>query len=163
MSPHDHSSDLPHDSVNADETRPDEIRMKIQALVDNELPESEIEPTIEAIQGSYEYRTEYAELLRLKKRLGSGPAPRPSEDWLEKAERRISRRVSSGLGTLLFIGSYVVLLAYAIYTLFRDPEVPLIVSVLTVTGVVGFVVLLGNAIADRVRESRTDKYRGIIR
>lgn len=141
----------------------DDVRMKIQALADNELPESEIEPTLEAIQGSYEYRTEYAELLKLRRQLGRGPAPPVSQDWVERAEKRISRRLSRGLGMLLFVGSYAVLLGYAVLTMFRDPDVPLIVSVLMVTAVVGFVVLLGNAIADRVRESKTDKYRGIIR
>jgi hypothetical protein len=137
--------------------------MKIQALVDNELPESEIEPTIEAIQGSYEYRAEYAELLKLRKKLSSGAVPPPSQDWLREAEKKVSRRIGRGLGTVLFLGSYVILLGYAVFTMFRDPSVPIIVSVLILSGIVGFVVLLGNAIADRVRESKTDKYRGIIR
>lgn len=141
----------------------DDIRVKIQALVDNELPESEIEPTMDAIQGSYEYRQKYVDLLKLRKQLGPGPAVRVSEDWLAKAERRISRKIGRGVGTILFIGSYVLLLGYAIFTMFGDPGVPLMVSVLTTASIVGFVVLLGNAIADRVRESRTDKYRGVIR
>lgn len=153
MSPHDQGNNVPAD----------EIRMKIQALVDNELPESEIEPTIEAIQGSYEYRAEYAELLKLRKKLSSGAVPPPSQDWLREAEKKVSRRIGRGLGTVLFLGSYVILLGYAVFTMFRDPSVPIIVSVLILSGIVGFVVLLGNAIADRVRESKTDKYRGIIR
>lgn len=142
---------------------PDEIALKIQALADNELPEQEIDAVLDAIQGSYEYRQEYADLLKLRRRLGTGPAPRVSEDWLARAERRISRRVSRGVGTLLFTGSYLVLLGYALFTLFRDPSVPLMVAVLVTAGVGGAVVLLTSAIADRVRERKTDKYREIIR
>jgi hypothetical protein len=153
MSSHDPIDDLPMD----------EILVKIQALADNELPESEIDSVLDAIQGSYEYREEYAALLKLRRSLGAGPAGRPSEDWLAKAERKISRRLSRGIGTLLFIGSTVVLLGYATVSLFRDPDVPLIVSVLTAGGAVGVAVLLASAIADRVRERKTDKYRGIMR
>ena len=141
----------------------DEIRLKIQALADNELPEEEIEPTLDLIQGSYEYRREYAELLRLKRHLNAQPIPPVTEEWIERAERRISRRISRGTGTVLFVGSYLVLLGYAIFTMFRDPEVPLIVAVLVSTVVLGAGVLLGSAIADRVRERKTDKYREIIR
>ena len=141
----------------------DEIRFKIQALADNELPEEEIEPTLDLIQGSYEYRREYAELLRLKRHLNAQPIPPVTEEWIERAERRISRRISRGTGTVLFVGSYLVLLGYAIFTMFRDPEVPLIVAVLVSAVVLGAGVLLGSAIADRVRERKTDKYREIIR
>lgn len=141
----------------------DEVRLKIQALADNELPEEEIEPTLDLIQGSYEYRREYAELLRLKRHLNDQPIPPVTEEWIERAERRISRRISRGAGTLLFVGSYLVLLGYAIFTMFRDPGVPLIVAVLVSAVVLGAGVLLGSAIADRVRERRTDKYREIIR
>ena len=141
----------------------DEIRFKIQALADNELPEEEIEPTLDLIQGSYEYRREYAELLRLKRHLNAQPIPPVTEEWIERAERRISRRISRGAGTVLFVGSYLVLLGYAIFTMFRDPEVPLIVAVLVSAVVLGAGVLLGSAIADRVRERKTDKYREIIR
>jgi len=146
-----------------EEGMPSDVRMKIQALADNELPEQEIDAVLQAIRDSSELRHEYAGLLRLRRRVGTGVPPAPSDEWIQEAQRRIARRVSGGIGNLLFIGSYVVLLAYAIYTMFRDPEVPLMVSVLILSGVVGFVVLLGNAIADRMRERKTDRYRGIMR
>jgi ferric-dicitrate binding protein FerR (iron transport regulator) len=139
------------------------IHMRIQALVDNELPEEDIEPTLERIQGSYEHREEYAALLRLKRRLADQREPPVSDDWVEKAEQRISRRLGRGLGTTLFLGSYLILLGYAVFTMFNDPGVPLIVAVLVSTILMGAALLLGNAIADRVREVKTDRYRRIIR
>ena len=36
------------------------IKLRIQALADNELPEHEIGEVLNAVQGSYEYREEYA-------------------------------------------------------------------------------------------------------
>ncbi len=141
----------------------EDTRAKIQALVDNELPDSEIEPVLETIQGSYEYRAEYAELLRLRRRLAAGPAPPVSADWLAKAERRISRRVTQSVGAVLLVGSYAVLLGYALFTFLRDPEVPRLVTVLVALGALGIGALLVNAVADRIREKKTDRYREIIR
>lgn len=140
-----------------------DMRLKIQALADNELPEEEIEPVLDAIQGSYGYREEYAALLRLKRQLSGLAVQDPADDWVAQAERRITRKLGRGFGNTLFIGSYVALLGVAIVSLFRDPEVPLVVSILVGVGVLGFVALLATAIADRVRESRTDKYKGVIR
>ncbi len=154
MNPYDES---------AEDVPVEDIRMKIQLLVDNELPESEIERVLEEIQGSYEYREEYAELLRLRRRLAAGPVPPVSSDWLTKAQRRISRRLSQGIGTTLLIGSYVALLGYALFTFFSDPDVPRPVAMLVALGAAGIVALLANAIADRVRERKTDRYREITR
>lgn len=146
-----------------DELSDEEIRIRIQALVDNELPEDEIEPMLERIQGSYEYRREYADLLRLRRKLASDTVPPLSEEWIDQAERRIARRITRGTGMVLFVSSYVGLLAYGLLTLFRAPDVPRAVLVLVAATVTGVAALLGNAIADRVRERKTDKYREIIR
>lgn len=145
------------------EQNSEEIQLKIQALADNELPEGEIGLVLDAVQGSYEYREEYAELLRLKKRLSGVVAKDPGIDWVLAAERSISRKLFRGIGTVFFIGSYLALLGVAVVTLFQDSEVPIIVSILVGVGILGLIVLLGTAIVDRVRESRTDKYRGVIR
>lgn len=141
----------------------EEIQLKIQALADNELPEEKIGPVLDAVQGSYEYREEYAELLRLKKRLSGVVGKGPGSDWVLAAERSITRKLFRGIGTVFFIGSYLALLGVAVITLFQDSDVPIYVSILVGVGILGLVVLLGNAIADRARESRTDRYRGVIR
>ena len=141
----------------------EEVQLKIQALADNELPEEEIGPVLAAVQGSYEYREEYAELLRLKRRLAGVVASDPGTDWVVAAERSITRKLFRGAGTVFFVGSYLALLGAALIALFRDADTPLYVSILVGVGIAGLVVLLASAIADRVRESKTDKYRGVIR
>jgi hypothetical protein len=67
------------------------------------------------------------------------------------------------VGNVFFLGSYVALLGVGFAAMFRDSDVPLYVTILVAVGAVGFLALLGSAIADRVRESRTDKYKGVIR
>jgi hypothetical protein len=140
-----------------------DMELKIQALVDNELPADEIAPTLESIRHDPSLQREYGELLRLKRHLGPGPSSRISDEWLQKAQRKITRKISRGVGTILLIASYVALAGYALYTIVADPETPVLVSILIGSGVLGFVLLLSNAIMDRVRERKNDKYRGVIR
>ena len=142
---------------------PEEIQLRIQALADNELPEEEIAPVLEAIQGSYEYREQYADLLKLKRKLAGLAVKDPGPDWVMRAERRIGRRLFRGTGTLLFVFSYLALLGVGAVALFRDAEIPLYVAILVGIGLAGLLSLLAGAIADRVRERKTDKYRGVLR
>ena len=140
-----------------------ELSLKIQALADNELPADEIPALLEAIEGSHEYRNEYARLLRLKRQLADQSLVTVPEEWLEKAERRIGRRIGRTLGLFFFLGSYIGLVGYAIYTMVSAPDVPLAALVLVLAFVGGAAFLLANAIVDRIRESKTDKYRGVVR
>ena len=87
----------------------------------------------------------------------------PSQEWFEKLERRTGRKIASGAGQALFIGSYILLLGYALYSLFVNSEVGTFVK-LSVGGIVlGGASLFGVSILDRVRESRDDKYKGVVK
>jgi len=141
----------------------EELKLKIQALVDNELDEAEIPTIMDEIEGSYEMRNEYVELLRLRRRLSAIPFPEPPEEWFEKAARRRGRRLFGWTGNLLFVGSYVALLGYALLTLIRGSEASTWVKVGVAGIAAGFIVLLLRAIADRIRESRTDKYKEVMK
>lgn len=149
--------------MDRDESNVDSIQLRIQALADNELPEEEIPEVLDSIQGSYEYRQQYAEILTLKRQLAGLAIKSPGPDWVARAERRIFRRIFRGTATVLFLGAYLALFGVGLVFLLRDPEVPRYVSVLVAVGAVGLVLLLANAISDRVRERKTDKYRGVIR
>ena len=140
-----------------------DISLKIQALADNELPADEIPALLEAIEGSHEYRDEYARLLKLKRQLAEQPEITVPEEWLEKAERSIRRRIGRNLGLFFFLGSYVGLVGYAVFTMVGTPDMPLAALILVLSFIGGAAFLLVNAIADRIRESKTDKYRGVVR
>lgn len=142
---------------------PEELKLKIQALVDNELDEREIPEIMKEIEGSYDMRREYIELLRLRKRLSGPSGEEPPPEWFERTARHASRRLFSWTGNSLFVGSYLLLLGYSIFSLLHGSQTGLLVK-LSVAGItIGFVVLLIRAIADRIRESRTDKYKGVMK
>lgn len=142
---------------------PEELKLKVQALVDNELDEAEIPAVMNEIEGSYEMRREYVELLRLRRRLTASTVLEPPEEWFEAAARRPGRRIFGWTGNFLFIGSYVVLLGFALFTLFRGQDTSTWVKIGVAGVAVGFVVLLLRAIVDRIRESRTDRYKEVMK
>jgi hypothetical protein len=141
----------------------DDRILRVQALVDNELPAHDIRPTLEMIQADAELQQEYAEMLKLRWAVGPGPSTRVPEAWVAKAEQSVRRKAGRGLGVALLVGSYAILIGYALFTLFASPDTPVIVAILISASVLGFLFLLANAIGDRMRERKADKYREVIR
>jgi uncharacterized membrane-anchored protein len=141
----------------------EELTLKMQALVDNELAVEEIPRVLNEIEGSYEMRNEYVTLLQLKKQLEGAKQKEPSTEWFEEAAHKASRRAFSWTGNLLFLGSYALLVAYAFFSIFRAADVEAWVKICVVGVALGFLVLLFRAIADRMRESRSDRYKGVMK
>jgi hypothetical protein len=141
----------------------EEIRLKIQALVDHELEVEEISEVLSLVESNYQLRDEYIRLLKLQKKLKGLSVPEPPEEWFQDMRKRVGRRAFAGLGQVFFFGSYLLLLGYVLYALFSDSSEGLFIK-LVVGGVfVGLLSLLGVAVADRVKESKTDRYKGVMK
>ncbi len=140
-----------------------DAKLKVQALIDNELPADDISSVVDHIQSCYHCRDEYVGLLKLQRKMKGIGHPEPPKEWFEELRKKPGRRLSSFLGQLFFIGSYVVLIAFAFYTLFTDSGEGLFIKLVVAGIVIGMLFLLGVTIADRVKESRTDKYKGVIK
>lgn len=141
----------------------EEIKLKIQALVDNELPDEEVREVLSFLESSYEYREEYINLLKLDRTMKGINFPEPAQEWIDALEKKRGRKLFSLLGKTVFIGSYILLLAYALYDFFNASSAGLAVKLLIGGGIAGFIILLGITIGDRISESRSDKYKGVIR
>lgn len=135
----------------------DDLRLKIQALADNELHPDEIPEVLSRIQGNYELRSEYAQLLRLNARIHQAREPRTGEP---APSRRFG--LASGLGLAVFGSSYAVLLGYAVYSVFRRGTPLAIIA--SGTGLLGgILLLLAGAIRERRQERKTDRYDEVVR
>lgn len=141
----------------------EDAKLKVQALIDNELPDEDISPVVDHIQSCYGCRDEYVALLRLQRKMRGLKAPEPPKEWFEELKNRPGRKFSSAFGQIFFFGSYVVLIAYALFSLFTDSAEGLFIKLVVGGIVVGILALLGVTIGDRVRESRTDKYKGVMK
>lgn len=141
----------------------DEMKLKVQALADNELDEMQIPGVVHHIESCYKCRDEYIQFLTFQKKMEGIGAPKPNKEWFEELNKRRFRRFSSLIGRILFLGSYVLLIAYVLYSFFSSSEGDVIVKILVGTVIAGVAVLLAVTIADRGKERETDKYRGVMK
>jgi predicted anti-sigma-YlaC factor YlaD len=141
----------------------EQAKLQIQALLDDEIEEQQVAPLISHLESCYTCRNEYITFLKLKRKLAGIGIPEPPKEWFEKLPNKVLRRTSGLFGKVLFFGSYALLLGYALYSLLSDRNTDNIVK-FGITGIaVGFLVLLGITIADRVRESKNDRYKGVMK
>lgn len=140
-----------------------EMKFKTQALIDNELSEEEIPAVISHIESCYSCRGDYISLLKLQRRMKGLSFPDPDKEWFENLSKKKSRKALSILGKFLFIGSYILLLSYSAYTFFIDNSSGVFARIAVGGIVLGVLILLAVTVGDRVKESRTDKYKGVIK
>ena len=140
-----------------------EAKLKVQALIDNELAEEEISHVVDHIQSCYSCRDEYISLLRLQRRMRGVGHLEPSKEWFEQLSKRRFRKVGSFLGQLLFFGSYVLLVGYTFVQLFSDNGEDLFIKLVVGGIILGVLALAGVTIADRVRENKTDRYKEVMK
>ena len=136
---------------------------KISALIDNEIAEQEVAPVLSHLESCYKCRTEYIEFLRLQKQLKGIAIPEPGKEWFEELHQKLPRRITSVAGKIFFIASYVLLIGFALVQLFTAPEENFFLKLIIGGITTGFLILLGVSIADRVHESKNDRYKGVIK
>ena len=141
----------------------EQAKLQIQALLDNEIEENQIAPLISHLESCYTCRNEYITFLKLQRKLAGIGIPEPPKEWFERLPNKILRRTSRVFGKVLFFGSYALLLGYALYTLLSDRNTDSVIRIAIAGIAVGFIVLLGITIADRVRESKDDRYKGVMK
>ncbi|HAK47235.1 MAG TPA: hypothetical protein DCO79_15115 [Spirochaeta sp.] len=141
----------------------DESKHKCQLLIDDELSEEEISPLMEHIESCYKCRDEYIGLLKLKKKLSGIKGPAPDEEWFETLRRSKGRRFAGGAGFILMVASWLLLAGYALFTLFSESGEGLFVKIVVAAAVLSVIVLFITALTDRIKESKTDKYKGVMK
>ena len=141
----------------------EQAKLQIQALLDNEIEEQQIAPLISHLESCYACRNEYISFLKLQRKLTGIGMPKPPKEWFEKLPNKVLRRTSRIFGKVLFFGSYALLLGYALYSLLGDRNTENIVKIGVAGIAVGFLVLFGITVADRVRESKDDRYKGVMK
>ena len=140
-----------------------DAKLKVQALIDNELPEGEIDAVIDHVQSCYRCREDYVSLLKLQRKMKGLQYPEPPTEWFEELQNKRGHRFGSFFGLSLFIGFNLVLIGYALYSLFTDSGEGLFIKVVIGGIVLGVLSLLGRTVADRRRESKSDKYKEVMK
>lgn len=141
----------------------EDAKYNCQLLIDDELEEEQIEPLMSHLESCYKCRNEYIGLLKLKKKLSGIKGPAPDPEWFETLYKKKGRRFAGGLGFVLLIGSWLCLAGFSLYSLFSDSSEDLFVKIIVAASVLSVIVLFITALYDRIKERKTDKYKGVIK
>ncbi|MDC7127362.1 MAG: hypothetical protein PQJ46_17495 [Spirochaetales bacterium] len=141
----------------------EDAKIKCQMLIDDELEEEEIAPLMNHIESCYNCRNEYIELLKLRKKLTGIKGSAQNEEWFNALEKRPGRRFFNRIAIVLFIGSWLLLAAYTLFTFFKSPDENLFVKIVVTASAVSVIIIFITTIIDRLRESKTDKYKDVMK
>lgn len=141
----------------------DEAKLKIQALIDKELDEKEIEETLRHTESCYKCREEYIAMLRLDRKLKGLSFPEAEYDWYAVQRKKFLRNISAFTAKIMILLSFLVLFVRGIIELVRDNNITPVIRI-SITGIIlGLIVLLVVTFSDRSAERKHDKYRGVSR
>ena len=131
----------------------------LMRFLDGELPPGEVARVRDALERSTELQRELRIFEAIRHDVGGlsydPPAHRSVWDGVQ-------RRLTRPLGWILFVAGAIVWLAYGALVFATSPANP--IEKLAVAAVcIGFLLLLGGTVSERIRESRTDPYRDIQR
>jgi len=145
-------------------SRCDEIRERLSAYLDGELPPPEAALVVEHLESCPGCREELDDLRRLRDQVARHLAPPAvdDEEWGEMASNAVARGARR-LGWLLVVPAVLVLLGGGLGTFFLDPGIPAWVRAGIGALVGGLASLFVSALADRLAARRHERYEEVER
>ena len=141
----------------------EQAKLQVQALLDNEIEEQQVTPLISHLESCYSCRNEYITFLKLQRKMAGISIPEPPKEWFETLPKKVFHRTSNIFGKTLFFGSYVLLFGYALFSLFSDRNTEGIIKIGIGGILLGFAVLLGITVVNKIRENKDDRYKGVMK
>lgn len=143
----------------------DKFKLQIQALADGELllDDKQTSDLFLHLSGCSECRNGYYETVKFKSRLRVNGDFKPTEEWFTSIEKKRSNKVIRRIGYILILMPYLLIVGLGMWELFTDGSETLLIKGSIAAIISGVVLLLIYTIVGRVKESKTDKYKEIIR
>lgn len=143
-----------------------DYKLEIQALADGEII-SDGEKTAGLflhLSTCKSCRDEYYETVKLAKTLGVSNLEQPTEEWFMELERKRGSSIVRKIGYLLLLVPYIIMIGFSIYEMLQEGGTEsILLTGSFIAMIAGVLLLLGYSIRARVKESKTDKYKEIIR
>ena len=138
-----------------------EIEVLLSGYLDGELTQQERQKVGVYLERDERYREILAELERVKTETERLHYEEPSSgDW-KTMEKSLVQDVSRGLGWIILSIWAVSLTSYGLWELAAAPDEPLTGKLLVFGFFLGVALLFCSVLTQRMRESRTDKYKGV--
>lgn len=141
----------------------DEYKPLLMGLIDGELTPEETIKINEHLNRCAECRAEYEELHETSSKIHSVSFLEPDETILESLWNPPYSHLSRISGLAMVIGGWIALILYILYEAIIRGSGSLFPRIGAAVMVIGFIVLLANAIRERWIKYKLDPYKEIIR
>jgi anti-sigma factor RsiW len=135
----------------------------LMAHIDGELLPAEREELETALRDSPALRRELQRWEALSGQLSRFRLRDPGDAVLEDLERNVMARTGMHVGWLLLGGGALLLFAFAVQAVLRDPGLPAVFRLSAGGLLAGLVLLFGLKVRERWIERRHDPYRYVVR
>jgi len=140
-----------------------DIEPYLSGYLDSELIQQEAQRVEIHLSECSHCRRVLSQLSEVQKATGQIPVKQPSREEWAKMEGHILSRMTRGLGWLIIIVWSTVTLAYSLFQYALSPADPLFHKILVFGLFLGIALLFFSVLIERVRESRTDRYKGVLK
>lgn len=139
----------------------DEIEKLLILYIDEEISKDERKAVETHISSCSHCNTMMNQYLKLKRTSSEISFTKPSDETMDGYWAQVSSRLSRGGGWIFLIIGSIILALYAIYRFTIDPSIHSFIKVTIAAIVIGIVLLFISVLIERIRDLKTDRYRGI--
>lgn len=141
----------------------DQIEVSLSGFIDGELPQQQSQMIARHLETCERCAALVAELRAVRERTARMDIDKPTGNEWKKVEKNIFQSMSRNLGWAIVIVWSAVTAGYALFQLAISPTEPLFEKILVFGLFLGFGLLFLSVLSERVRESKTDRYKGVQR
>jgi len=141
----------------------EEIEIYLSGYLDGELTQQERQPVEIHIRSCEPCKQLLEELREAKQATHALDLEQLREEDWKLMEARIFEKVGQGLGWSILIVWLVVTTVYGLYQYGASPDEPIIEKMLVFSLFLAFGLLFLSVLSQRIRERRTDRYKGVFK
>ena len=141
----------------------EEIEVYLSGYLDRELTQQDRQPVEHHLRSCKQCECLLQELREAKKAAQGLDVEQPAEEDWRIIEAHILERVGQGLGWSILLVWLVVTAVYCFYQYATSPSEPLFEKILVFSLFLGFGLLFLSVLNQRIRERRTDRYKGVLK
>jgi anti-sigma factor RsiW len=141
----------------------EKYRPMLVGLTDNELTPEEINDVNKHLNRCKQCRKEFDEMKEMSENLGLPSFKEPEDEVLEQLWKSPYSRFARNAGIVMVIGGYLALIGYALYEFMIDNREEMFPKVAIAALIIGFLIMLGSVIRERIKTYKTDAYKEVER
>jgi len=135
----------------------------LMGLIDNELTPAEIREINDHMIRCEQCRTDYEELRETSNKIDTVAFEEPSDEILDNLWKTPFNRFTRNAGLVLVLSGYLMIMFYAVFEFLVNTDEAVFPRIFTAAIFIGFLILLGNVIMERLTTYKSDPYREVKR